>query len=749
MNVLTVGTNANLVFYGWRMSDTMEVSMCAPSVEGSKVVINSSEAGKGQVFVPKRIFRSMEEVGLSTKYDVVVLAASSLQDFQTKCSELVPVLHPDSIVIIESTGYINLEPFVALSFPKSKSLTVLSIMNEADVRQTGPREFAHIHRTPEPRIYLGSTSAATDANAVRDDPKFQRLCHVFGDGGSQLLTSFTPKEFMTYQWKLALPRVVFNPLMVIFEVSSPAELAEQILCKPLISGTINELFKIIKKMDCKLVKGFENEQNLLKSWSTAYPESKNPEHTQSPLLFYNFYHRRELELDLLLLQPILLADDHGIKSPYLENMYSTLCQYVKINQGESMLFERRSSRQQQRQLGSLQDQVARKQDELQQLEREYAQRQQAHAQLQRDIHEAQQHSDDLSRRIDDLSSQHRAKMTQPAQTPRGQPPADTNDSPLMLGDEFRGLAIHDEPNGHLEKEMELQRREQELISREQALAAQSPSQAQAGFTSPQARPNLFAEGNGFAGRPPQSFYGSSGSFNGRASSGPGSVGGAMAPGFGMPNGPPNGAPVARRVPSMPQIGQMGMNDMYSARVPPGSMEPNHSSFNNAAPIDPLLESRFKQNPKKGNRKSAYPQMSGNLDGFDVGGRGGMPMPGASKFRTSMGPNQFGGPPRAYGPMSVTNNPNVTNIMANRPPQQFSTPPPAPQQDGYLAPPSQTNGHANESQGSLASSASYTSPDETFHPAVDDSRPLGAGLGASGGDEGKKKKKKKGMFGRKK
>lgn len=67
------------------------------------------------------------------------------------------------------------------------------------------------------------------------------------NGAISLLKSSNPKEFMTYQWKLALPRIVFDPVLVLFEIEYPEILKNQILSKPLITGLINELFKLIKK----------------------------------------------------------------------------------------------------------------------------------------------------------------------------------------------------------------------------------------------------------------------------------------------------------------------------------------------------------------------------------------------------------------------------------------------------------------------------------------------------------------------
>ncbi|RKP29894.1 hypothetical protein METBISCDRAFT_23790 [Metschnikowia bicuspidata] len=306
-------------------------------------------------FTPTVIFLSLSQLGAGEKFDFVIISVPNLQSFQSCCAELQSHLHSESVIVVECTGYVHLEPFVLLSLLKFKSLPVCSIMNESDIKQH-PRSNTFVHKSSssDHRIYLGTSTEETKASVPLGDSepflRFYRALQTMQDkleGSLGLLKSINAREFMTYQWKLALPRVVLNPLSVVFEQPYPANLEKQILVKPLISGLVLELFKIIKKMDCKLVKGFENETNILKSWLAIYPPSRGtvqPEHCDSNVTFYNFYHQQDIDLDLLLLQPILLGDDHGIKTPYLENLYSIMCQLSKINTSKlSLFFARKSS----------------------------------------------------------------------------------------------------------------------------------------------------------------------------------------------------------------------------------------------------------------------------------------------------------------------------------------------------------------------------------------------------------------------
>ncbi|CAH2354089.1 styryl dye vacuolar localization protein 3 [[Candida] railenensis] len=356
--VLTIGENPNVVFYAWRL---LETNSCSVSIVNQKLSPTdpitfqsssfSSTSGKSHSFHPSGLHHSIQQVPSGIKYDLVVLSAFSLQAFQSICQDLAPYLKENTTILVESTGFVNLEPFITLSLPKLKNLAVASIMNEFDIRLVDGNQFSHKTRANESRLYVGNptSSKKNGGSTFQKTLKLFQLVQDSSKGKINLLIANSSKEFMTYQWKLALPRIIFSPLSVIFETYFPEELSKQILCKPLVTGLITEIFKIIKKMDCKLVKGSENEANLWKNWIDQFPIINGQgEDTlmDSPPLFYNYYQQYDLEIDLLLLQPILLADDHGIRTPYLENLYSIMCQYIKVNDPnvDSIFFQRRGTK---------------------------------------------------------------------------------------------------------------------------------------------------------------------------------------------------------------------------------------------------------------------------------------------------------------------------------------------------------------------------------------------------------------------
>ena len=599
-------------------------------------------------------------------------------------------------------------------------------MNEADVRQLNNYEFNHTIRNNDQRIYLGSSSPTETAQAIRANKNFQEIYQFLDSWSStkeiNFLASLNPKEFTTYQWKLALPRLVFLPLSIIFEADFPEQLASQILCKPLITGLINEVFKIIKRMDCKLVKGYENEANLMKSWTNTYPVTKqNQNYINSPSLLFNFTNAFELEIDLLLLQPILLADDFNTKSPYLENIYSTLCQFIRINKNQSKLFMRKDviSKDKLSQLDNIEEELSKKKaehasweqrlgdtkQESMNLDQKVSETRFLIKQMKEDISSKETVVSNLSARIEELENAIQLKQRES----------------LQLDDEYKNVLLSDKitaetPNLRQnfdrgsdendrksrgsssdrqqdlqEKERELQRREKELNDRESALRTSNGKQApppqpyvdtreQYGHSNPppnsrpqqhympqQYPPNpqyqQYQQFQSYQQFPPNTYYGPPMD---------------QQPPHGLPqNGmPQNGLPptlrtshsmtggtnryqqpvnimqqqsMRHRVPSNPSL-QSFDNPMQQPHY-------NHPSFNNAAPIDPGIELRFKAKPKSLNRKSTL-QMNGNLDGIDMGGRGGMPMPNSIKGRGSFGGSKNIG---SYPSPPIQQRKSTTNI----------------------------------------------------------------------------------------
>ncbi|CEP24028.1 Styryl dye vacuolar localization protein 3 [Cyberlindnera jadinii] len=336
LTLLAVGDNPRLLFYTLQFQKTDKFTI---HLVNSTLAINEKVKLNDDYFDPQFIHNSLDNVA-KVEFDVVIISAGSLQQMSTLSAQLAPYLGKTTIVLVESTGFVNLEPFVKNCLTQKPP--VFSLMTPLDVRSLGTRnEFA---MKGEKKIFIGQSGTLNAKYPQRLQTDLNALATLLKVDSVEVITKQTHLEFLVEQWKLALPRICFDPLLIMFEEPVPQLLTNQILAKPLLSGLITEMITVAKTMGCKLPAGYDSESSLLKLWSSWYKDSTNtdtkPRYANSPELFYNFYHKNDLQVDMLLLQPILLADDHSIKTPYLEFLYATICEFNKFNTKPSLFFKR-------------------------------------------------------------------------------------------------------------------------------------------------------------------------------------------------------------------------------------------------------------------------------------------------------------------------------------------------------------------------------------------------------------------------
>ncbi|AET38254.1 Svl3p Ecym_2533 [Eremothecium cymbalariae DBVPG len=345
LKVLTVGDNPNVLLYTWRLRQARAVDLYHVSGHkvGQKFHVSTSLYGS-DYFLIQNQFESLESLkesgGGRVPFDLVILSATSLQEISSLAYQLNPMLKQDTRIFIESSGFVNLEPFVKMSIDFG-DLKVFSIMTDYDFRNTGQNTFEQFNSGKKQTIYLGESGTKGKISTQKYPKdvlsilsKFQSLFQKIFPQDVVDLCNSSYLDFLSQQWKIAIPQICFDPLLILMEELKPPQLHEQILAKPLISGFVTEIITISRTMGAKLAQPYDSESELFSHWVEM-------NHSDAPRLVYHFINRTTpLDIDMLLLQPILIADDHGIKTPYLEFLYSMMCQFQKINNGESQWFTR-------------------------------------------------------------------------------------------------------------------------------------------------------------------------------------------------------------------------------------------------------------------------------------------------------------------------------------------------------------------------------------------------------------------------
>lgn len=361
-----------MAFYNWRLFASKQCDL-EVILESSSSTFQwySEQYGNSRYTLP-RCYQSVEEFSksnssTSARLDLIVFAASSLQEISTLCESLRPLLtlqltmcNKAPIVVVETSYFVNLEPFVQMAL-QNENVHVLSIMCDFDVRTIGTCAFQVCPSKKDSELCYVGKSGTSESYTQKEIALINKVSDLFESSGVDVYKLGTPLEFLSYQWKFALPKIAIEPLSIIFEKPFPAQLQEQILAKPLISGLILEVITIIKAMGCKLFKSYDSENSLMDRYCQLFPAVEldaKSNYMDTPRMFYDFYNNNELYLDLLLLQPILLADDYQIKTPYLEFLYAILTQYK--NNSQTSIFWLKKTDENARALKLQQDEISMK-----------------------------------------------------------------------------------------------------------------------------------------------------------------------------------------------------------------------------------------------------------------------------------------------------------------------------------------------------------------------------------------------------
>ena len=185
LRVLTVGNNPNILFYTSRFQLAKNIELYHVNDSKScQFEIETECYGKDQ-FELENHFTSIEHLteALNSRsrgsvFDIVMMSAPSLQELSSLSAKLASITDSNSKIFLESSGFIQLEPFVKLSMD-SPHLNVFSILTDLDIRQIGPNQVKQFpSNTKENTIYLGESKSNTEkysANVVTLLTTFEKL----------------------------------------------------------------------------------------------------------------------------------------------------------------------------------------------------------------------------------------------------------------------------------------------------------------------------------------------------------------------------------------------------------------------------------------------------------------------------------------------------------------------------------------------------------------------------------------------
>lgn len=369
MNVLLSGNNPNIQFYTSRFQTIEDIQLFhVSSIKSNIFELETIQYGTVKYSLEnhftslQNLVEGLKLISNDFKFDLIILSVSSLKELTNIFNILksaIDINNNRTKILIESSGYLPLESFLLSNNTGFSQSNIFSILTSYDIREINPniykqRQQKHQEQSDpknnSPKIILGKSSYPISNNKqiklkynsqIQSNLKdMESLFKKVFIHNNIMTYNMEPKKFISEQWSMAIPNICLNPLMILFQESNIDAFLNEILAKPLISGLVTEILTVAKNSNVPLATYTNNETRIIESWKSHYQKLGDV-----PALVFSFKQNLpdHLNLDLLLLNPILLADDLNIKTPYLEFLYTIMLQYSNINKSESNWFMRKES----------------------------------------------------------------------------------------------------------------------------------------------------------------------------------------------------------------------------------------------------------------------------------------------------------------------------------------------------------------------------------------------------------------------
>lgn len=260
-------------------------------------------------------------------FDIVLISLSNLRQVSKISKSLASKIVPNHTIILldTSSGLPPLQNLLAEKFPNNPVMSI--IISDGCIFRTLSAKRCVVHKTSDTTLILDFSSLSLYATS--------RLVSDFlfnlQSSGIDIRKVQDNAAFLQDLWLRCIPTLAYGPLSIILDIADIAKLQQDILARPIYLGVIDELLELAHSQGCSLPNAsYFSNLDLVKSLN----------------MYNDFYNKLPIPIDVLLLQPILLADEFGLKSPYLESLFAFLSHLNVINseEGRSALFQRVSGR---------------------------------------------------------------------------------------------------------------------------------------------------------------------------------------------------------------------------------------------------------------------------------------------------------------------------------------------------------------------------------------------------------------------
>ncbi|KAK7208118.1 ketopantoate reductase PanE/ApbA C terminal-domain-containing protein [Myxozyma melibiosi] len=326
LKVLSVGSNSISAFLSWRLtaSNAADVSLIWKShyeiVMNYGIAFKSQQLGPGRLR-PFQVSKSIDDVRVPEGgFDYILLCVKALPDVYDLGSVIERVVTPGHtcIVVNTSTG-IGIESYLESAF---KENVILSLVCDSKVSQIGPAEFEQ-SGTDAAQYWIGCCTKTQPTDPTTIDDMADSLALTLEAGVVKCAVS---KNIRQQQWEKSIGPIALHSLSVIMEEPNLSSLILMPRMRANIAAVIDELILIARSQRCSFDSNFA--RRVLET-TAANPKPS--------MMYQDYLAKRPMEVEVMVGNPLKIADDMGLKVPRLEMVYLTLSRLNEINQSRGAM----------------------------------------------------------------------------------------------------------------------------------------------------------------------------------------------------------------------------------------------------------------------------------------------------------------------------------------------------------------------------------------------------------------------------
>ena len=334
VSILLIGAGAVGTFYASRLAQApnTQVSVVCRSnykaVKANGFVIESPQYGK-YGFVPRRVFASPNDAkSFAARYKYILVSTKALPDVSDDSALLEGLVSDGTTIVLIQNGLGIEEPY-RKRFSQAMILSAVAVIS---VAQPSPGMIKHHGWT---RISIGPYLPSGNYDRSDSGQRRDRLVTLFREGGIEDAEAYDHANLQLIRWHKIAINAALNPSSVLSGGTSSHSMSTDPVFREHLKHVMQEILTTVTKiLDVSLPRNFASAETILESIS------RNQSHGR-PSMWHDWASEKSMELEVILGNPIRIAQEHGFDMPRTQTLYALL-KMAQANRDEAMLESDRS-----------------------------------------------------------------------------------------------------------------------------------------------------------------------------------------------------------------------------------------------------------------------------------------------------------------------------------------------------------------------------------------------------------------------